>query len=39
MLLADLPSLGLHAAVAYPAMLATQIGLLYGVRTWRFRRP
>jgi hypothetical protein len=35
MLLAGLPSLGLHAALAYPTMLATQLGLLWSVRQWR----
>lgn len=38
MLLAGLPSLGLHAALAYPAMMATQVGLLWGARQWRLSR-
>lgn len=35
MLLSGLPSLGLHALLAYPAMLATQLALLWGLRQWR----
>ena len=35
MLLSGLPSLGLHALLAYPAMLVTQLAMLWGLRQWR----
>ncbi len=38
MLLSGLPSLGLHALLAYPAMLATQLAMLWAVRQWRRSR-
>ena len=38
LLLAGLPSLGMHAALAYAAMLAMQLGLLWSSRQWRLAR-
>jgi hypothetical protein len=37
LLLSGLPSLSFHAALAYPAMVATQIALLMAAKQWRAR--
>ena len=37
LLLSGLPSLSLHAALAYPAMVVTQIALLVAAKQWKVR--